>query len=349
MSGRLYYQKNNGEIYSVSAARPAVCAGGAASAGCPPRRPRPAAARSTRSSTRAATAASRAPGPAVWWRSTRAPGRCAGRSGSRRRPSRRRSRTGGRIYVGSQDGTVYCLLATSGRIVWRYMRRRRRQGGRPRSHRTASSSPRTAASHRAARGQRQGGLAQSSTSGRSFGRAGNFYGTPAVHFGRVYASNTDGRVYSFAASSGKLAWSHSTGGYRLRRARGRGRARHEAGRLHRLLQRPLHGTRRPLRQGHLEQGRLREDLRRRQRDRRRRLLLVAVDAAHVGAGRPQRRGSCGRSDAAPSIPRSPTGSASTSRATARSTASRRPNSWPSDRADRSGSSAPQQSPDARKR
>src|SRR4029078_3867019 len=46
----------------------------------------------------------------------------------------------------------------------------------------------------------------------SFGRAGNFYGTPAVKFGRIYAGNTDGRVYSFAASSGKLAWSHSTGG-----------------------------------------------------------------------------------------------------------------------------------------
>ncbi len=51
------------------------------------------------------------------------------------------------------------------------------------------------------------------TSGRSFGRAGNFYGTPAVAFGRLYAGNTDGRVYSFAASSGRLAWAHSTGSY----------------------------------------------------------------------------------------------------------------------------------------
>jgi outer membrane protein assembly factor BamB len=51
------------------------------------------------------------------------------------------------------------------------------------------------------------------TSGLSFGRAGNFYGTPAVAFGRIYAGNTDGRVYSFAASSGRLAWAHSTGSY----------------------------------------------------------------------------------------------------------------------------------------
>jgi outer membrane protein assembly factor BamB len=34
-----------------------------------------------------------------------------------------------------------------------------------------------------------------------------------VAFGRVYSGNTDGFVYSFAASSGQLAWSRSTGGY----------------------------------------------------------------------------------------------------------------------------------------
>jgi outer membrane protein assembly factor BamB len=54
---------------------------------------------------------------------------------------------------------------------------------------------------------------RSGTSGRSFGRAGNFYGTPAVAFGRLYATNTDGRVYSFGASNGRLAWSHTIGGY----------------------------------------------------------------------------------------------------------------------------------------
>ena len=43
--------------------------------------------------------------------------------------------------------------------------------------------------------------------------AGNFYSTPAVAYGRVYMGNTDGRVYSFSAAGGKLAWSHSTGGY----------------------------------------------------------------------------------------------------------------------------------------
>ena len=46
-----------------------------------------------------------------------------------------------------------------------------------------------------------------------FGSAGNFYATPALAYGRVYVGATDGKVYSFGASSGKLRWSQSTGGY----------------------------------------------------------------------------------------------------------------------------------------
>jgi len=54
----------------------------------------------------------------------------------------------------------------------------------------------------------------SGTSGGAFGiSSGNFYSTPAVAYGRVYAGNTDGKVYSFSAASGQLAWSKSTGGY----------------------------------------------------------------------------------------------------------------------------------------
>ena len=43
--------------------------------------------------------------------------------------------------------------------------------------------------------------------------AGTFYSTPAVAYGRVYIGSTDGKVYSFGATSGELRWSHSTGGY----------------------------------------------------------------------------------------------------------------------------------------
>src|SRR5204862_5289239 len=42
---------------------------------------------------------------------------------------------------------------------------------------------------------------------------GQFYSSPAVAFGRVYMGNTDGRVYSFGARTGTLAWATSTGAY----------------------------------------------------------------------------------------------------------------------------------------
>jgi outer membrane protein assembly factor BamB len=54
---------------------------------------------------------------------------------------------------------------------------------------------------------------QSSSQGLGLGYTGEFYSTPAVAFGRVYAGNNDHRVYSFEQSNGQLAWSHSTGSY----------------------------------------------------------------------------------------------------------------------------------------
>jgi outer membrane protein assembly factor BamB len=53
---------------------------------------------------------------------------------------------------------------------------------------------------------------QTGSQGGSFGRAGAFYGTAAVAFGRVYATSKDGRAYSFDKESGDLAWSHTAGG-----------------------------------------------------------------------------------------------------------------------------------------
>jgi outer membrane protein assembly factor BamB len=54
---------------------------------------------------------------------------------------------------------------------------------------------------------------QSSSQGLGLGATGRFYSTPAVAFGRVYSGNLDHRVYSYEASTGETAWSHSTGGY----------------------------------------------------------------------------------------------------------------------------------------
>jgi outer membrane protein assembly factor BamB len=54
---------------------------------------------------------------------------------------------------------------------------------------------------------------QSGSLGQGFGTGGEFYSTPAVAFGRVYAGNNDDRVYSYDLSNGELAWTYSTGGY----------------------------------------------------------------------------------------------------------------------------------------
>ena len=52
------------------------------------------------------------------------------------------------------------------------------------------------------------------TKGSTFGlRAGRFYSTPAVAYGRVYIGNTDGKMYSFSSANGKLAWTKGTGSY----------------------------------------------------------------------------------------------------------------------------------------
>ena len=43
--------------------------------------------------------------------------------------------------------------------------------------------------------------------------SGTFYSTAAVVYGRVYLGNTDGRIYAYDASSGRLDWAVQTGAY----------------------------------------------------------------------------------------------------------------------------------------
>jgi outer membrane protein assembly factor BamB len=211
VSGRLFWQKNNGELYSVSAlsghvrwrrrvgglsaSAPAVGGGKVFVVGNP-------------DASGGIAGAGRARVAALDTRSGRV--RWAKRLASASESSPLAH--AGRVYLGSQDGTVYALDARTGRIEWRYRARGPVKTGlawsRGRVYFGDYAGQVTCL--RASDGHL---IWRSSTSGRSFGRAGNFYGTPAVAFGRVYAGNTDGRVYSFAASSGKLAWARSTGGY----------------------------------------------------------------------------------------------------------------------------------------
>jgi outer membrane protein assembly factor BamB len=135
---------------------------------------------------------------------------------SRKIPSRVESSPlldSGRLYFGSEDGTVYALRASDGAVRWRYKASGAVKGalalkdgklffgdygGKVQAIRQADG-------HR---------LWRSNAAGSPLGlRTGRFYSTPAVAYGRVYIGSLDGFVYSFAASNGRLAWRHKTGGF----------------------------------------------------------------------------------------------------------------------------------------
>jgi outer membrane protein assembly factor BamB len=117
---------------------------------------------------------------------------------------------GDRLYVGDWNGDVWAFDADNGRMLWR-----RRLGG-------AVKGALASAGGRLYVGAYDGRLYCLSQAGKQLWRAsgqrrlhghGRFYSTPALAYGRVYVGSTDGKVYSFGATTGKLRWSHSTGGY----------------------------------------------------------------------------------------------------------------------------------------
>jgi outer membrane protein assembly factor BamB len=117
---------------------------------------------------------------------------------------------GDRLYVGDWNGDVWAFDANNGRKLWR-----RHIGG-------AVKGAIASAGGQLYVGSYDGHVYCLSRAGTQLWRGseqpgvygqGNFYSTPAVAYGRVYIGSTDGKVYSFGATSGKLIWSHSTGGY----------------------------------------------------------------------------------------------------------------------------------------
>lgn len=118
----------------------------------------------------------------------------------------------GRVYFGSEDGTVYALRAKDGKTVWTY-----RAAGAVKAALAYSDGKLyfgDYAGQVTALRIGNGSVAwKATTEGRALNRSGNFYSTPTVAFGRVYLGNTDSRVYSFSARSGELAWSKSTGAF----------------------------------------------------------------------------------------------------------------------------------------
>jgi len=119
----------------------------------------------------------------------------------------------GRLYFGTENGTVFALRARDGRTLWTYRAAGAVKGG------IAMQGPHLFladySGHVTCLRASDGGVVwRAGTSGARFGfGSGQFYSTPAVAFGRVYVGNTDGKVYSFAARSGQLAWRTTTGNY----------------------------------------------------------------------------------------------------------------------------------------
>jgi outer membrane protein assembly factor BamB len=118
---------------------------------------------------------------------------------------------GSSVYFGCENGDLYSLSTVNGNIRWA----------------TALSGPVKAApayyGGRLYVGDYGGSMnAVEAKTGKLIWQTGSlgtgisggeFYSTPAVAFGRVYAGNNDDRVYSFDMSDGELAWTYSTGGY----------------------------------------------------------------------------------------------------------------------------------------
>jgi len=117
----------------------------------------------------------------------------------------------GKVFFGSQDGMVFALNAATGAVLWTY-----------RAPGAVKASPTLAggvlyfgdySGHVQAISEQTGhALWVSGSEGALLG-SGTFYSTAAAVYGRIFLGNTDGRVYAYDASSGKLDWAVQTGAY----------------------------------------------------------------------------------------------------------------------------------------
>src|ERR1700730_5540045 len=118
---------------------------------------------------------------------------------------------GDKLFFGSQSGIVYAVNARNGNVLWTY-----RAGGAVKASPTLSGGVLyfgDYSGHLQAVSEQTGrALWVSGSEGALLG-SGTFYSTPAVVYGRVFLGNTDGRVYAYDASNGKLDWAVQTGAY----------------------------------------------------------------------------------------------------------------------------------------
>ena len=117
----------------------------------------------------------------------------------------------GMLFFGSQNGTVYALNAHNGNVIWTY-----HAAGAVKASPTLSGGVLyfgDYSGHLQAISERTGRRLWDSGSGGALLGSGTFYSTAAVMYGRVFLGNTDGRVYAYDASTGRLDWAVQTGAY----------------------------------------------------------------------------------------------------------------------------------------
>ncbi|MEA2272865.1 MAG: hypothetical protein QOI98_1573 [Solirubrobacteraceae bacterium] len=121
----------------------------------------------------------------------------------------------GKVYFGTEDGSVYAVSAHDGSVLWRYRADGAVKGGLTfdEERRRLYFGDYGGGVHaiRARNGQR---VWHAKTHSGPLGLgSGSFYSTAAVAYGRVYLGNTNGNVYSYDEDTGRLAWRKRTGNY----------------------------------------------------------------------------------------------------------------------------------------
>ncbi|MEA2148456.1 MAG: hypothetical protein QOD69_286, partial [Solirubrobacteraceae bacterium] len=119
----------------------------------------------------------------------------------------------GRLYVGTEDGTVYALRASSGAVRWRMRAAGAVKGAIALDAGKLYFGDYGGKVHAIRRSNGRKVWEVSPTGGPLGLGEGNFYSSAAVQYGRVYIGSTNGDVYSFSATDGKLAWRKHTGNY----------------------------------------------------------------------------------------------------------------------------------------
>jgi outer membrane protein assembly factor BamB len=113
----------------------------------------------------------------------------------------------GRLYVGSENGTVLCLNAHNGHVRWVYQ-----AGGAVKASPTMARGILFFGDYG---GQVQAVRARDGNRvwvARPPG-AGTFYATAAVAYGRVYVGSTSGTEYALSQATGRVQWAKPTGSY----------------------------------------------------------------------------------------------------------------------------------------